>query len=167
LRAVPGGAVQRAISRRTSGQGNIEIVAALWISALRGPAIRELVETRCLQLSLFDEANLAEISSAEYPGERLVACLNPLLAEERRRKREELLQATERELARIGREVTRRKRKPLPEAGIALKVGKVLNRLKVAKHFELTIADGVIEWTRRGDAIQREAALDGIYVVRG
>ena len=137
-----------------------------WISALRGPAIRELVETGCLQPSLFDEANLAEISSAEYPGERLVACFNPLLAEERRRKREELLQATERELARIGREVTRRKRKPLPEAGIALKVGKVLNRFKVAKHFELTIADGVIEGTRRGDAIQREAALDGIYVVR-
>ena len=137
-----------------------------WISALRGPAIRELVETGCLQPSLFDEANLAEISSAEYPGERLVACFNPLLAEERRRKREELLQATEKELARIGREVTRRKRKPLPEAGIALKVGKVLNRFKVAKHFELTIADGVIEWTRRGDAIQREAALDGIYVVR-
>ena len=137
-----------------------------WISALRGPAIRELVETGCLQPSLFDEANLAEISSAEYPGERLVACFNPLLAEERRRKREELLQATEKELARIGREVTRRKRKPLPEAEIALKVGKVLNRFKVAKHFELTIADGVIEWTRRGDAIQREAALDGIYVVR-
>lgn len=137
-----------------------------WISALRGPAIRELVESGCLQRSLFDEANLAEISSAEYPGERLVACFNPLLADERRRKREELLQATEKELARIGREVTRRKRKPLPQAGIALKVGKVLNRFKVAKHFELTIADGVLGWTRRAEAIQRETALDGIYVVR-
>lgn len=106
-----------------------------WISALRGPAIRELVETGCLPPSLFDEANLAEISSAEYPGERLVACFNPLLAEERRRKREELLQAAEKELARIGREVTRRKRKPLPEAGIALKVGKVLNRFEGRQAF--------------------------------
>jgi transposase len=137
-----------------------------WISALRGLAIRELVEAGCLQLSLFDQANLAEISSPEYPGERLVACFNPLLAEERRRKREELLQATEKELVRIGREVTRRKRKPLPEAEIALKVGKVLNRFKVAKHFELTIADGVLSWQRRPDSIPREAALDGVYVVR-
>lgn len=137
-----------------------------WISALRGPAIRELVETGCLQLSLFDQANLAEISSPEYPGERLVACFNPVLAEERRRKREELLEATEKELARIGREVTRRKRKLLPAAEIALKVGKVLNRFKVAKHFELTIADGVLRWQRRPDSIPREAALDGVYVVR-
>jgi hypothetical protein len=137
-----------------------------WISALRGPAIRELVESGRLQLSLFDEANLAEISSPEYPGERLVACFNPVLAEERRRKREELMAATERELARIGREVTRRKRKPLPEAEIALKVGKVLNRFKVAKHFELTIADGALNWQRRPDSISREAALDGVYVVR-
>ncbi|MGD0460824.1 MAG: IS1634 family transposase [Terriglobia bacterium] len=137
-----------------------------WISALRGPAIRELVEAGCLQLSLFDQANLAEISSPEYPGERLVACFNPVLAEERRRKREELLQATEKELDRIGREVTRRKRKPLPQAGIALKVGKVLNRFKVAKHFELTIADGMFSWQRRPDSIPREAALDGVYVVR-
>jgi hypothetical protein len=76
-------------------------------------------ETACLQPSLFDEANLAEIRSAEYPGERLVACFNPLLAEERRRKREELLAATEKELARIGREAARRKRKPLLEAAIA------------------------------------------------
>jgi hypothetical protein len=89
-----------------------------------------------------------------------------MLADERRRKREELLAATEKELARIGREVKRRKRKPLPEAEIALKVGKVLNRFKMAKHFELTIADGVLAWTRRQEAIQREAALDGVYVVR-
>lgn len=137
-----------------------------WISALRGPAIRELVESGDLQPSLFDEANLAEIRSAEYPGERLVACFNPLLADERRRKRGELVQATEQELARIGREVARRKRKPLPQAEIALKVGKVLNRFKVAKHFQLTMADGVLKWVRREDAIQREAALDGVYVVR-
>ncbi len=137
-----------------------------WISALRGPAIRELVETACLQPSLFDEANLAEIRSAEYPGERLVACFNPLLAEERRRKREDLLAATEKELARIGRQVARRKRKPLRQAAIALKVGKVVNRFKVAKHFQLIIADGVFEWARNTDAIRREAALDGVYVVR-
>jgi transposase len=137
-----------------------------WISALRGPAIRELVESGRLQLSLFDEVNLAEVRSPEYPGERLVACFNPLLAEERRRKREELLAATEKELVRIGREVARRKRKPLPEAEIALKVGKVLNRFKVAKHFELTMADGVLRWRRREESIRREAALDGIYVVR-
>jgi transposase len=137
-----------------------------WVSALRGPAIRELVEAACLQPSLFDEANLAEIRSAEYPGERLVACFNPLLAEERKRKREELLAATEKELARIGREVARRRRKPLLQAAIALKVGKVVNRFKVAKHFQLTIADGVLQWTRHTDAIQREAALDGVYVVR-
>lgn len=137
-----------------------------WISALRGPAIRELVEGGHLQLSLFDQANLAEIRSPEYPGERLVACFNPLLAEERRRKRDELLAATEQELARIGREVARRKRKPLPEAEIALKVGKVLNRFKVAKHFQLTIGDGVLRWQRRADSIPREASLDGVYVVR-
>lgn len=137
-----------------------------WISALRGPAIRELVESGCLQLSLFDETNLAEIHSEEYPGERLVACFNPLLAEERRRKREELLAATEKELARIGREVARRKHKPLPEAAIAVKVGKVVNRFKVAKHFQLRIGDGVLEWTRQAESIQREAALDGVYVVR-
>ncbi len=95
-----------------------------------------------------------------------MACFNPLLAEERRRKREELLQATEKELARIAAEVKRRKRKPLLEAEIALKVGKVLNRFKVAKHFALTLADGVLEWDRRQEAIQREAALDGVYVVR-
>ena len=137
-----------------------------WISALRGPAIRELVDAGSLQLSLFDEQNLAEICSPEYPGERLVACFNPLLAEERRRKRQELIQATEKDLGKIAAEVSRRKRKPLSEAAIALKVGRVLNRFKVAKHFTLTIADGVLGWTRREDAIRRESELDGIYVVR-
>ena len=114
-----------------------------WISALRGPAIRELVETGSLQLSLFDENNLAEITSPEYPGERLVACFNPLLAEERRRKR-----------------------KPLSEAAIALKVGQVLNRFKVGKHFSLRIAKGVLDWDRREAAIRRESELDGVYVLR-
>jgi len=137
-----------------------------WISALRGPAIRELAAAGSLQLSLFDQRNLAEITSSEYPGERLIACFNPLLSEERRRKREELLQATEKELHKIAKEVARRKRTPLPEADIALKVGKVVNRFKVAKHFSLTIADGVFAWARREEAIRHEGELDGIYVVR-
>ena len=137
-----------------------------WISALRGPAIGELVEAGSLQLSLFDKQNLAEISSPDYPGERLMACFNPLLAEKRRRKRQQLLSATEKELGRIAAEVARRKKSPLPEATIGLKVGKVLNRFKMAKHFELTIADGVFRWARRQDSIERETQLDGIYVVR-
>jgi transposase len=137
-----------------------------WISALRGPAIGELVEAGSLQLSLFDKQNLAEISSPDYPGERLMACFNPLLADQRRRKRQDLLAATEKDLSRIAAEVARRKQSPLPEAKIGLRVGKVLNRFKMAKHFELTIADGVFRWARRQDSIQRETQLDGIYVVR-
>ena len=137
-----------------------------WISALRGPAIRALVESGSLQLSLFDEQNLAEIRSPEYPGERLVACFNPLLAEERRRKRQELIEATEKDLAKIAAEVKRRTRTPLGEAEIALKAGRVLNRYKVGKHFSLTIADGVFAWSRIEESIRREAELDGVYVVR-
>jgi transposase len=137
-----------------------------WISALRGPAIRALVESSCLQLSLFDESNLAEIASPDYPGERLVACFNPLLAEERRRKRRELIEATEKDLARIAAQVGRRTRTPLRETEIALKAGKVLNRYKVAKHFSLTIADGVFRWSRREESIRREGQLDGVYIVR-
>jgi len=137
-----------------------------WISALRAPAIRALVESASLQLSLFDESNLAEIRAPEYPGERLVACFNPLLAEERHRKRGELLEATERELARIAAQVKRRTRTPLTEAEIALKAGRVINRFKVAKHFQLTIAEGVFRWSRCEDSIRREMELDGVYVVR-
>ena len=137
-----------------------------WISALRGPAIRGLVESGSLQLSLFDEVNLAEIRSPAYPGERLVACFNPLLADERRRKRSELIEATEKDLGKIAAQVKRRTRTPLGEAEIALKAGKVLNRYKVGKHFSLTIADGVFGWTRREESIRRESQLDGVYVVR-
>jgi transposase len=137
-----------------------------WISALRGPAIRELVESGSLQLSLFDEMNLAEISSPDYPGERLVACFNPLLADERRRKRGELIEATEKDLGKIAAQVKRRTRTPLGEVEIALKAGQVLNRYKVAKHFVLTIADGLFGWTRREESMRRESDLDGIYVVR-
>jgi len=137
-----------------------------WISALRGPAIRTLVEAGSLQLSLFDDQNLAEIRSPEYPGERLVACFHPLLAEERRRKRKDLVEATEKDLAKIAAEVSRRKRTPLKQTEIALKVGKVLNRYKAGKHFELTIADGVFRWSRREESIRREGELDGVYVIR-
>ncbi len=137
-----------------------------WISALRGPAIRELVESGSLQPSLFDEMNLAEIRSPDYPGERLVACFNPLLADERRRKRGELIEATEKDLGKIAAQVKRRTRTPLGEVEIALKAGKVLNRYKVGKHFALTIADGLFGWTRREESMRRESELDGVYVVR-
>ena len=137
-----------------------------WISALRSSQIRQLVESEMLQMSLFDEQNLAEISSPDFPGERLVACFNPILAEERKRKRKDLLEATEQELSRIARDVARRTKTPLTKVEIAIKVGKKINRYKVAKHFELKIDDGHFSWKRREDSIRRETALDGIYVIR-
>jgi transposase len=137
-----------------------------WISSLRSPAIRSLVEAGQLDRSLFDETNLAEIRAPEFPDERLIACFNPLLAAERKRKREELLQATEKALGRLEAEVKRRTKKPLGKAQIGLKAGRLLGRFKVGKHFTLTIADGVFAWARREESIRREAALDGIYVVR-
>lgn len=137
-----------------------------WISALRSAAIRQLVEGGALQLSLFDEQNLAEISSPEFPGERLIACHNPLLAEERQRKREDLLRATEKQLERIVRQVARRTKTALSAAEIGKKVGRVLNRFKMGKHFELIIKDGAFHYARRPHGIEREAQLDGIYVIR-
>lgn len=137
-----------------------------WVSALKTGARRELADRGTWQLSLFDEQNRAEIRSPSYPGERMVACDNPLLAEQRQRKREELLAATEKALARIGQEVTRRTKKPLKKEEIALKVGAVRNRYKVGKHFEFTIEDGRLGWSRQEEAIRREAELDGLYVIR-
>jgi transposase len=137
-----------------------------WITALRSPAIRQLVEAGTLQLSLFDQQNLAEIRSPDYPGERLVACFNPLLAEERRRKREELLQATEEQLARVCRDIDRRTQKPYSSAEIGAKVGRLLHRFKVGKHFDWAVQDGRLRFARRQQLIEREAALDGIYVIR-
>ena len=137
-----------------------------WITALRSGAIGKLLQKGTLQPSLFDKRNLAEISSVEYPGERLVACYNPILAEERKRTRRELLEATELELSKIKRDVQRRTKKLLEKKEIALKVGKVLNKYKVAKHFELTIEDSLLEWSRREEKIKKEEQLDGIYVVR-
>ena len=137
-----------------------------WITALTSVAIQRLVAEGTLQLSLFDEKNLLEIQSAEYPGERLMACYNPLLAEERKRKREDLLQSTEKALTRIVKEAERRKHKPLSATEIALKVGKILGRYKMGKHFEHKIEEGKLSWQRRREAIEQEAKLDGVYVIR-
>jgi hypothetical protein len=137
-----------------------------WITSLRAPAIQALADSGALQLSLFDETNLAEISHPDYPAERLVACRNPALADQRSRKRDELLAATEADLAPIAAAVER-DRRPLRGADkIGLRVGKVVNRHKMAKHFELTITDDQFSYTRKTDAISGEAALDGIYVIR-
>ena len=137
-----------------------------WVSALTSSAIRDLVEQDNLQLSLFDQQNLAEISAEAFPGERLMACYNPLLAEERARKREALLVATETALAKIAREVKRRTKTPLLAAEIGQKVGRVIARFKVAKHFDITISDGQFAYHRLDQAIEAEAKLDGIYVIR-
>jgi transposase len=137
-----------------------------WITALTSGAIRTLVEKGALQLSLLDEKNLAEIASPDYPGERLVVCHNPLLEEERARKRQALLEATEKSLTKIAKDVARRKKKLLTAAEIGLKVGKVLGRYKVGKHFACQIGEGSFTGSRRQEAIEQEAKLDGIYVLR-
>ena len=137
-----------------------------WITALRTTAIRHLVEQGTLQLSLFDERDLAEISSPDYPGERLIVCRNPLLAGERARKREALLHATEEALAPIAT-ATRRTRQPLRgEAEIGKRVGAVLGRYKVGKHFRIEITPTSFSYTRDDARIAQEAALDGLYVIR-
>jgi len=137
-----------------------------WITALTSVAIRSLLEKGTLQLSLFDEMNLAEISSPDYPDERLMACYNPLLDDERSRKRRELLEATDKGLTKIAKEVARRTKKPLKESEIAFKVGKVLGRYKVGKHYIHAIGDGTFQWSRCQASIEQEAKLDGIYVIR-
>jgi transposase len=137
-----------------------------WISALRSEAIRELLDGDCLQMSLFDDTNLAEISDPQFPSERLVACFNPLLAQERNRKRLELLQATEKGLAQIAKEASRRTKSRLSDAQIGQKVGRVINQYKMAKHFKIDIKEGLLKFERREQNIRREAELDGIYVVR-
>ena len=130
-----------------------------WISALRSGSIRKLVENNELQLSLFDKQDLAEISSDEFPGERLIACFNPLLADERARKRKALLAATEEKVQRIAKQVARRTKTPLLADEIALKVGRVINRHKVGKHFSLHIQDGVFRGERDEASIEQEAAV--------
>jgi transposase len=137
-----------------------------WISALRSPAIRTLIANGTLPRSLFDEQGLAEITTPAYPGERLIACFNPLLADERRRKREALLQATERQLTRIAKAAARRTAQPFDDATLGLKVGRIINHFKMAKHFQITIGEGRLTWTRHTAAIAQEQQLDGIYVIR-
>jgi len=138
-----------------------------WLTALRAPAIQALTaDNGPLQLSLFDERDMAEITSPDYPGERLIVCRNKALAAERGRKREELLTATEKELAKIAARVARG-RNPLRGADkIGLKAGAVLNRRKMAKHFEPAITDASFSYSRNEASIQKEAALDGFYVLR-
>jgi len=139
-----------------------------WITALRAPSIQQLAaEDGPLQLSFFDERDLAEIESEElFPGERLIVCKNHALAEERRRKRNELLDATEQDLKNIQKRIVR-KRDPLRGADeIGLAIGKVIGRRKVGKHFDLTITDDQLSFTRDHAAIAKEAALDGFYVLR-
>jgi transposase len=137
-----------------------------WISALRSGDIRRLADEGTVQMSLFDEQNLAEVSSPEFPGERLVVCYNPFLADERRRKRGELLDATEKKLDGIRKEVASRRRKLVLASEIGKKVGKVAGRYKVEKHFILTIKDGAFSFERNNESIRREEELDGIYVIR-
>ena len=139
-----------------------------WITALRAPQVQALVETGALQLSLFDETNLAEIASESYPGERLVVCRNPHVARERARKREALLAATEQELAKVRSSVAnpRGRLHGKPAGLIGERAGRVVNRYKVAKHFQLTIADGSFAYARQEESIAAEAALDGFYVLR-
>ncbi len=137
-----------------------------WITALRAPQIKALVEADALQLSLFDEQNLIEITHPDYPGERLVCCRNPALAAQRTRKRDDLLAATEKELEKIAA-ATRRARRPLRgRETIGMRVGKVINHYKMAKHFTIEITDEAFTFSRKSDQINAEAALDGIYVLR-
>ena len=137
-----------------------------WITALRAPAIQALVHSGALQLSLFDQQDLAEITHPDYPGERLIVCKNPLLAADRARKRQELLAATERDLAVIATATQRAKRPLRGPAPIGLRVGKVLGRYKVGKHFTIEITARAFGYQRDEAAIAAEAALDGLYVIR-
>lgn len=137
-----------------------------WISALRSPAIRDLLEDGRVNRSLFDVVNLAEIESPDFPGERLIACYNPFLAEKRGRKRESLLLATEAKLTKLARAVSRRTKAPLTAAEIGVKAGRVIGRHKMAKHILMTISDNVFTWERNPESINQERLLDGIYVIR-
>jgi hypothetical protein len=148
-------------------EGDLKPAGLDWITALRAPAIQALAgENGPLQLSLFDEKDMAEITSPDFEGERLIVCRNPALAEERRRKREDLLAATEKDLARIQAAVERRRNPLNGKDAIALKAGAVLGRRKVAKHFTLTITDAAFSFARDQAKIDAEAALDGFYVLR-
>jgi transposase len=137
-----------------------------WISALRSGSIRRLLADGLLIKKDLEAERLAEITSPEFPGERLVACYNPQLAEQRRQKRQELLAATQAELEALATSVARPSKKPETAAEIGVRAGKIVNHYKVAKHFKLTIRDGHLEWSRKQPEITNEEMLDGIYVIR-
>ena len=137
-----------------------------WITTLRAPAIRELVSSGAVQRSMFDDTDLAEIRCDAYPGERLIVCRNERLAEQRAHKREALLQATEALLAPIVAATQRDKRRLKGQEKIALRVGKVIGKYKMAKHFELDITETSLTYRRNAEAIAAEATLDGLYIVR-
>ena len=143
-----------------------EIEGFDWITALRSPSIAKLRDQGALQASLFDTRNLAEITSPDYPGERLIVCRNPILAERRAWKREELLAATEKSLRKVVEAVQRTKNPLRGKDKIALRVGKVIDKRHVGKHFELTFADDGFSFRRNEEKIREEAALDGLYVIR-
>ena len=135
-----------------------------WITALRSSSLRDLVEQRGIQLGLLDERNLFEFTAPEYPGERLIACRNPLVADKRARVRQELLSATEKDLIKIRDRVFAKRLKTAGQIGLA--VGRVIDRRKMNKHFDLTINDGHFDFQRNEESIASEAALDGIYILR-
>jgi hypothetical protein len=137
-----------------------------WITALRNDSIQQLARQTIVQPSLFDERDLAEVTSEDFPGERLIVCRNPLLADERARKRTELLAVAQRKLDAIVRAVSRAKQPLRGKEKIGLRVGRELKNTKMLKHFELTIADDAFSYRLRDDEIAREAATDGIYVIR-
>ena len=147
-----------------------KVIGAHWVTALRAPTIQQLVQAGSVQLSLFDTQNLAEVTDPRYPGERLVVCHNPLLAEKRDRKRDDMLEATERELAKVAAMAERGAaggRAGLRgAAAIGERVGRVINKYQMAKHFTRTITDSSLTYARNEASIAREAALDGLYVLR-
>ena len=149
-------------------KANLELMANTdgisWITALKAPQIKKLARDQTLQLSLFDQTNLAEISAGDYPGERLIVCRNPLVAAERSRKREDLLAATEQELEAIAARVKGGTLAGSDKIGLA--VGPALKHYKVGKHFQVTITDDSFTFERKSTQIDAEAALDGIYILR-
>jgi len=154
-----------ALNRLDDGTRRQDASAYEWITALRAPAIKKLIaDDGPLQMSLFDQQDLAEITSPDFPGERLVACRNPVLAADRARKREDLLQATEMLLAPVIARVAAGRLAGAAKVGV--EVGKVISKYKTAKHFDVAITEDSLTVTRKQDQIDAEAALDGLYVLR-
>jgi transposase len=137
-----------------------------WITALRATSIQKLAADGAMQVSLFEETDLAEITHPDYPGERLMACFNPLLSEQRARKREELLKATEKQLEKVAAATRRPKRALRGKHNIGLRVGRILGRFQMGKHYQITIEEDGFLYQRKSESIEREKMLDGIYVIR-